>query len=289
MPNRRLIPVIFMLACSLIPLHANILAHSIKKGVGMGPKGPGMGPGKHPREWQRRLKELHVHWFYDWRSRRPSATPKGLTFVPMIWGDHPIVIWNYHPNLPASIKRIIHYHHSGLVQDMLGFNEPDNRTQSVVSVSSALKAWPELESAGTPLGSPACVLPDSPWMKAFMRGVQRHHYRVNFMCIHWYGGPYPKAFIGMLRHIHNLFHRPLWITEFGVGDWKANKTHPNIYSPQVVARYMRTVLPVLNRLPYVQRYAWFPSRKSKFTGLGTSALFNKNGTLTRLGRIYAAD
>ncbi len=275
MPNRRLIPVILMLVCTFVPLRANVFAHSIKKGVGMG-------PGKHPGQWQKCLEALHVHGVYDWGSQRSGATPKSITFVPMIWGYYP-------KSLPAAIKQIIRYHQSGLVQAMLGFNEPDNRTQSHVPVSTALKAWPELESAGIPLGSPACVHPDSPWMKAFMRGVQRHHYRVNFICIHWYGGPNPRGFIGMLRNIHNLYHRPLWITEFAVGDWHANKMHPNKYSPQVVARFMRAVLPAMNRLPYVQRYAWFPARKSKFTALGTSALVHKNGTLTRLGRIYAAD
>ena len=241
-----------------------------------------MGPGNNAALWQKHLKELHVHWFYTWGSGRPTATPKTVTFVPMIWGYYP-------HSLPAAMKQIIRYHQSGLVQAMLGFNEPDGKTQSNIKVNVALKAWPQLEAAGIPLGSPACVHPDSKWMKAFMRGVQQHQYRVNFICIHWYGGPNPNGFIGMLRNIHHLYHRPLWITEFAVGDWHANKTHPNKYTPQVIARFMRAVLPAMNRLPYVQRYAWFPAGQSKFTPLGTSALLKKNGKLTKLGRIYAAD
>ena len=241
-----------------------------------------MGPGKHPVLWAQRLTELHVHWFYTWGSQRPALTPAPVPFVPMIWGYYP-------KSLPGALRQIRGYNTNGQVHALLGFNEPDNKTQSHISVRRALKAWPQLESAGLPLGSPACVHPDSPWMKAFMRGVQQHQYRVNFICIHWYGGPSPQGFLGMLRTIHHLYHRPLWITEFAIGDWHANKKHPNKYSPQVIARFMKAVLPAMNRLPYVQRYAWFPATQSKFTALGTSALFNKNGKLTTLGHIYASD
>ena len=275
MSIRKLIVVIVLLACAIMVSQGDTSAHSIKKGVGMG-------SGHNTKLWKQRLQALHVHWFYTWGSQRPAATPANIQFVPMIWGY-------YQKSLPAAMKEIIRYHQSGLIQAMLGFNEPDGKTQSNIKVDVALKAWPQLESAGIPLGSPACVHPDDKWMRAFMRGVRQHQYRVNFICIHWYGGPNPRGFLAMLHHIHDLYHRPLWITEFAVGDWHANKAHPNIFSPQVIARFMRAVLPAMNRLPYVQRYAWFPANKSKFTALGTSDLFRKNGTLTRLGRIYAAD
>jgi hypothetical protein len=250
-------------------------AHSNKKGIGMG-------PGKHPMIWRSRLEELHVHWFYTWGSQRPAATPHTIRFVPMMWGYYP-------RSMPQAIGQIIQAAHLGLVHDLLGFNEPDGKQQSNIKVQTALKAWPALEAAGLPLGSPACVHPDDTWMRTFMRGVRQHGYRVNFICIHWYGGPNPNGFMNMLKHVHNLYHRPLWITEFAVGDWHANKKHPNHDSPQVIAKFMRAVLPAMNRMSYVQRYAWFPADESKFTPLGTSALFNKQGKLTPLGRIYAAD
>ena len=274
MQLRRIILAVVIMGLAMAGAKSDAVGHSVKKGIGMG-------PGKYPVLWAKRLGELHVHWFYTWGSQRPAATPATVRFVPMIWGYYP-------KSLPGALRQIRGYNANGQVHDLLGFNEPDNKTQSHISVRRALKAWPQLESAGLPLGSPAGVHPDGPWMQSFMRGVRQHHYRVNFICIHWYGGPSPQGFLGMLRNIHHLYHRPLWITEFAVGDWSASKKHPNIYSPATVARFMRAVLPAMNRLSYVQRYAWFPATASKVTALGTSALFKKNGALTLLGRIYAA-
>lgn len=48
---------------------------------------------------------------------------------------------------------------------------------------------------------------------------------------------------------------------------------------------MEEVLPQLDKLDFVERYAWFPS-KTDNKALGTSALFNPAGKLTRLGECY---
>ena len=50
---------------------------------------------------------------------------------------------------------------------------------------------------------------------------------------------------------------------------------------------MRNVLPALERLDYVGRYAWF-SAKTTNRALGRSALFDENNRLTTLGRHYAS-
>ena len=42
---------------------------------------------------------------------------------------------------------------------------------------------------GLRLGSPVCVHPDNAWMKAFMQGVAERKLRVDFICMHSYGGP----------------------------------------------------------------------------------------------------
>lgn len=252
-------------------------AHSRKKGIGL--------PfGKYPHFSAKVIRKLHVSWFYTWGDKIPSTAPAKLPFVPMIWGYYP-------KSLPAAIKMLTAYRRAGTVDAMLGFNEPDGRHQSNIPVARALKAWPLLESVGLPLGSPACAHPGGKWMREFMHGVRRHHYRVNFICIHWYGSPNPRAFLHMLAVMYHRYHRPLWITEFAIGDWgiKKNPHHLNKYSPAMVAGFMRAVLPVLNRLPYVKRYAWFPAPRSLTWPTGTSALYHKDGRLTKLGRIYAAD
>ncbi len=249
--------------------------HSPKKGIGLGSGGGG-------KQWRAALRRLHVSWVYTWGLHAGARPPQKTHFVPMIWGYRP-------GGLHSSVSWLKKKHNAGLQNYLLTFNEPDGKHQANLTVGTALKEWPKIESTGMMLGSPACVHPDNSWMRAFMHGVAVRHYRVNFICIHWYGGPDAARFLEMLNRIHQMYRRPIWVTEFAVGDWSASRKRPNIYSPQVIARFMRIVLPAMNRMRFVQCYAWFPAQKSRYTALGTSALFHKNGSLTLLGRIYAAD
>jgi hypothetical protein len=82
-----------------------------------------------------------------------------------------------------------------------------------------------------------------------------------------------------------MFRRPLWITEFAVGDWEAKSVDQHRHSPNTVLRFMERVLPMLDRLDYIERYAWFPAKVTSVP-LGTSALFDAGGNLTRLGECY---
>jgi hypothetical protein len=154
-----------------------------------------------------------------------------------------------------------------------------------MSVAQALDAWPLLMETGLRLGSPGCVHPDKQWMIDFMAGVEERKLRVDFICVHSYGGPNAEAFVRRLESVHRLFDRPLWITEFGVGDWAAKTPEQNRHSPERVLRYMEQVLPMLDRLDYLERYAWFPARTTS-APLATSALHDADGNLTRLGECY---
>jgi hypothetical protein len=82
-----------------------------------------------------------------------------------------------------------------------------------------------------------------------------------------------------------MFERPLWITEFGVGDWAAKSVEENQHSPEIVLGFMEKVLPMLDDLECLERYAWFPSLPDS-PPLGTSALFDSDGNLTQLGEFY---
>lgn len=176
--------------------------------------------------------------------------------------------------------------HAGYDQ-LLGFNEPDQKKQSNITVEEALDLWPQLMATGMRLGSPGCVHPDKEWMKAFMRGVEERKLRVDFVCVHSYGGPNADALMKRLTDVHALFKRPLWITEFGVGDWLAKTRAENRYSPEKVLTFAEKILPKLEACDFVERYAWFPAKPDSIP-LGSSALFNEDGTLTRVGEAYRA-
>ena len=252
-----------------------LIGHSGKKGICLG---GGLGG----RTWAQTIRLLHARWVYNWELRPSGRLQQAVHFIPMVWG--------HRGELPGDVAWLTGHGRNHRYRYLLAFNEPDNRTQSNMTVRRALRHWPKLESTGMVLGSPACVHPDDRWMQAFMRGAVRQHYRVNFVCVHWYGPPSAASFLGMLRRTYAIYHRPIWITEFAVADWGAGRKRPNRYPPAVVARFMRIVLPVLNELKYIQCYAWYPyGSHGRYSALGTSALFDAKGDLTPLGRIYAAD
>jgi len=272
MNRRHLIQLSLMAA--LAPtgdLHA---ATKLSKAAGSAKKGLGIG-GKSP-EFSRKLQELRCKWFYTWTGSMPADTPKGIDFTPMIFkynGNRQSVITVAEAAKKAGIK------------ELLGFNEPDQSKQGNMSVEQALEAWTVLQETGLRLGSPAAVHPDNEWMKAFMQGAKKRDLKVDFVCVHSYGGPNADAFINRLMEIHKLYKKPIWITEFAVGDWAAKSPEANQYKPDEVLKFMEDVLPKLGRLDYVERYAWFPAGM-KSSALGTSALFDNDGKLTRLGECY---
>jgi hypothetical protein len=140
---------------------------------------------------------------------------------------------------------------------------------------------------GRRLGSPGAVHPNNEWMQEFMKQAEEKKYRVDFVCVHWYGPPNAKGFVKHLKKIHKMYGKPIWITEFAVGDWKAKSREENRHSPKVVLKFMKELLPKLDRLDFVERYAWFPAGEDN-RALGTSALFKEDGSLTELGQFYAA-
>jgi hypothetical protein len=230
--------------------------------------------------WKQQVTKLHARWFYSWGGDEPADLPAGVKFVPMDWG--------YYGNKDGSlVKWLGKVKAQPGVTTLLGFNEPDGKDQANLSVEGALEGWPYLMQTGLKLGSPAAVHPDGDWMKSFMAGAEAKRYRVDFITIHWYGGADPQGFLDMLARVHALYQRPLWVTEFAPADWNTSPGHPNRWSAAQVAQFMRVVLPEMNRRDYVQRYAWYSAWPDD-AALGTSALINKDGSLTDLGKLYAS-
>ncbi len=245
----------------------NLPRGSKKKGLGQTVKIPG---------WTKKLTDLRCKWFYSWHSSIPEGVPQGIGFIPMIYryrGDAQAVT-----DAAAAAKK------AGIT-DLLGFNEPDQKKQGNMTIEETLDAWPLLMNTGMRLGSPACTHPDKEWMIEFMAGVKKRKLRVDFVCVHSYGGPSAEALVKRLENVHEMFGCPLWITEFAAGDWEAKSVAENRHKPESVLRFMEQVLPMLDKLDFVERYAWFPAKPDSIP-LGTSALFDAEGALTPLGECY---
>ncbi len=238
-----------------------------KRGLGISVK-----DGDH---WRDKLETCGANWFYTWGPKAPEAIPGGIQFVPMIFGRKMEA-------LPPHIGEQLRQQGS---RELLGFNEPDQKHQSNVTVEKALELWPGMMDLGLRLGSPACTHPDRDWMKQFMQGVESRNLRVDFITVHSYGGLDVKALMDQLAAVHEEFKRPLWITEFGVGDWKARTRAENRYHPEQIMAFMEKLLPQLDHCEYVERYAWFPAEPDNIH-LGPCALFNNDGSLTPVGKTY---
>lgn len=197
-------------------------------------------------DWVERQDGLS--WYYNWRADQlwtEASEARGVEFVPMIHSADDVDI-----NIHSQTR----------VKAMLGFNEPDGDRshQANLSVETALQLWPQLESHGVRLGSPATTqsgtLGSNSWLGQFMQGVDERGLRVDFVAVHYYSDTGDVgAFRTWLRQVYQEYRRPIWVTEFALIDWDK----PERFSFEDNARFVERAIPMLETLGYVERYAWF--------------------------------
>jgi hypothetical protein len=226
------------------------------------------------RDARQSLKKSGASWYYTWGATPEGIhAPRGVAFVPMIWGPGNETT----KNLRAA-KRESHV--------LLGFNEPDLLKQSHITVHKALSLWPRLMATGMRLGSPSVAdqaATPGQWLYEFMRGVKARHYRVNFITLHWYAQTFDVAdavseLKSYIQSVWAAYHKPIWLTEFAM--WRFNpRTFP---SAQTQAAFITAATRMLQGLSYVWRYAWMalPADSSD----GTAGLFRAGAVATAAGR-----
>ena len=177
---------------------------------------------------------------------------------------------------------------------VLGFNEPDFNEQSALKVEDAVAAWDDFSNSGLRTGSPCTAIGaywSKDWFWKFMDQIDKDkNLNVDFITIHCYmDNASAKSFLELIDKTWEKWHKPIWITEFGVAKWSGNamwnKNTPN--AQYTVYQFMKKVLPELDKRPYVERYAWFPFDPNDAWG-GASGIFNYDtGELNELGKLYA--
>lgn len=219
------------------------------------------------------LSDVGARWYYDWNDTPQNiVAPPGVEFVPMMWGANSVTAANL-----ATARR------QGT--ELLGFNEPDLSSQANMTPAQALGLWPRLEATGMRLGSPAVAYGgDTPggWLDQFMSGAAQQDYRVDFVCLHWYGSDFGPAAVGQLesyvKAVYTRYHKPIWLTEYALINFGSGAKYP---TQAQQAAFVTGSTRMLDSLPYVERYAWFalPSQGDD-TGL------DAGGTPTRVGVAY---
>jgi len=222
------------------------------------------------------LKASGASWYYTWSATPGVAGPPGVAFVPMIWGAADVTA-----STLSQVK------HQGPY--LLGFNEPDMASQSDMTPAQALSLWPQLMATGLQLGSPA-VADDGAtpggWLDQFMSGAAARGYRVNFITLHWYGSDFATGAAvsqlqSYLQAVYARYHLPIWLTEFALANFGGSPTTP---TEQQQAAFLTAATAMLQRLPYVQRYAWFGLQATSDDG--SMGLFDSGPVATTVGRAF---
>ena len=259
---------IFLLASCVFVAGCGVVA-SPKKGVGA---------------WDfphvdRAIAEINVSWFYTWQPHTMRITqPDRVEFVPMIWGETFV-----EPKQLELAKK------SGSV--LLGFNEPDHPDQANMTVQQALDLWPHLMATGMRVGSPATAADPSlsgSWLEEFMDGAKARGYRVDFVCVHWYGEEFDidgavNRLKNFLQAVHHKFQLPIWLTEYSLIRWSNPPTYP---SWEQQAKFASKSIEMLETLPFVERYAWYSLPPWMKDGSDRNSLYYQDGDLTPAGIAY---
>jgi hypothetical protein len=221
----------------------------------------------------------YISWYYDWGVEPPAISQgelSGIEWVPMQWGG---IGADQVENIKSRIIEGSLY--------LLGFNEPNFRSQANITPQQAAEMWPYIEEIaadkGLKLVSPAvnwcgdCVdgvtYDPTDWLDKFIAAYPDAHF--DYIAIHSYA-PYSaalKSYIDMFRK----YNKPLWITEFA--PWDAPK--PDYAG---VVQYMKETIPLVEADTSVFRYSWFATRVSSNPDID---LLGANGELTKLGKLYA--
>ena len=226
------------------------------------------------------LAQSGASWYYTWSASPavPDSSAGGPRFVPLIWGAA-----NVNAGTLSQVR--------GEGPDLLSFNEPDMSGQANMSPAQALGLWPQLMATGLRLGSPAVATGGATpggWLDQFMSGAAARGYRVNFITLHWYGsdfatGPAVSQLESYLQAVHARYHKPIWLTEFALANFGGSPQTPS--RPQQAA-FLTAATAMLQRLSYVQRYAWFGLEATP--GDGSMGLFRSGPAVTTVGRAFEA-
>lgn len=228
-------------------------------------------------EWIERAPALG--WYYNWRTDQiwsKKRHRRSVEFVPMIHSAKDVR------------KKIV----SDLpVTTLLGFNEPDGHGgdhQAGLSVKKAVALWPQLEARGLRLGSPATTqggtLGRHSWQRRFMDQVAAKGLRVDFMAVHYYSKDgNVAAFKKWLEAVHAEYRRPIWVTEFAYIDWG----RPGAVSFSQNAAFAEAAILMMEKLPFVERHAWFAANPYKWQGRYPQVnLLEDNLKLTLVGESF---
>ncbi len=256
-----------------------------------------------------KISELNLSWYYTWGTEPLQNAPENVEFIPMLWG-------NFGEN--SKEMRWINNEEYKKYNYVLTFNEPDVADQANMTPQRTVELWQQvkkIQAAGVKVSSPSTSTPTvlltdtnnaygtvGGWYSVYDQLMVQAEEHDDFVAVHFYFD-WPGDFIlGILDDLHERTGKPIWITEWGVGQWTQSQDFDWTGGPDegnwqrnMIVDFVNNILPRLDKIDYIERYAWFPfdgSNTEKF-GNGASGLFfcgnddPKKGQLTSVGKAYA--
>lgn len=252
-------------------------------------RGNKRGIGENAFSSQAQLESLApgVSWYYNWGATPSSSVAsicgpdKEVEFVPMAWNASGI----------SAVKNYVSQHPG--VKYVLGFNEPNFRSQANMTPTYAAQQWPLLEEAaeqyGFELVAPALNYADGPisdgktytpeqWMDAFIAAYKSQNNnrspRMDYLALHCYMNDH-GAMLNYVETFARKYNKKVWLTEFCA--WEGN------VSEDQQRNTMIQKLEDLEKSEHVFRYAWF-----KAVGSHTAPYYHllSGNSLSELGQYY---
>lgn len=227
-----------------------------------------------------------VTWWYNWFHQPEAAAINvyqnyGFDYVPMAWNG----AFN-----KEAMRTFLAAHPN--VKYILGWNEPNFKSQANMTPSQAAALWPDIEDLadefnleivspavnycdvcveenGTTYTDPVKYLDDffTACVGCRVDHIAIHCYMGNVSALQWYVGLFKK------------YKKPIWLTEFA--NWENNPTL------QQQKNFLVGAVDYLENDADVFRYAWFTGRHTGAPYIGL--LENgQSGNLTDLGDIYVS-
>lgn len=221
------------------------------------------------------VADMQESWYYNW-SYTPSVNVMGnKEFVPMIW-DENSVSW-------LESEEVNEY------QTVLGFNEPDLANQANLSVEEAISYHYLFSDSGLRIGSAVTSYPTNEWYQNYAKNIKMTE--IDFIPVHiyydWAGEGMADAFLEAIDTLYEMYHKPIWVTEFGlsnVGLYGANSNYDE--AQEQISQYLQDTINGLEAREYVERYTWFNFSVDDAGGGKTALYDQETGLLTPLGELY---
>lgn len=222
-----------------------------------------------------------VTWFYNW-SNTLGGYFNGqeiLEFVPMCWNGNFNAdnIRNYCKNNPQT-------------KYLLGFNEPNFKSQANMTPQEAAAKWPEIVALAKELNleivAPALnYSPDAPytdplkWMDEFVALVGKDAF--DYTAVHAYGGF--GVMSDLAKKFHDKYEKPVWVTEFCY--WPGET---GAVAVQSQINMMVQSLEWLEKTEWIHRYAWFKATEKNSTNFNLVEPGKNEDTreLSEQGKVY---